>query len=50
MAEAFMAHIYAMAGTFVVSTAIWFSIRASRGRGGEEINRNREEEEEEEKV
>lgn len=45
-----MAHMYAMAGTFAVSTAIWFSIRASRGREGVSINTAEEEEKEEEKV
>ncbi len=49
MAEAFIAHMYTMAGTFAVSTAIWFSIRASRGREG--ISRGTKgEEREEEKV
>lgn len=43
-----MAHMYAMAGTFAVSTAIWFSIRASRGRSrGGEIGRDVEKEGEE---
>lgn len=36
MAEAFIAHMYAMAGTFAASTAIWFSIRAARGEGRRE--------------
>ncbi|MEO9365682.1 MULTISPECIES: hypothetical protein [Candidatus Nitrosocaldus] len=49
MAEAFIAHMYAMAGTFAASTAIWFSIRAARGGGRREeeegISRDVKEEE-----
>jgi|GEM_PF-741965 hypothetical protein len=31
MAEMFIEHMYAMAGVFVASTALWFSIRGARG-------------------
>ncbi len=30
MAEMFIGHMYAMAGVFAASTAVWFSIRGSR--------------------
>ncbi len=31
MAEMFIGHMYAMAGVFIASTALWFGIRAARG-------------------
>lgn len=49
MAEALISHMYAMAGTFAVSTAIWFSIRAARG-GRREEGSSRDKEEEGEKI
>lgn len=31
MAEMFIGHMYAMAGVFIASTALWFGIRGARG-------------------
>jgi len=39
MAEMFIGHMYAMAGVFAASTAVWFSIRGSRKAKGYEEKR-----------
>ncbi len=42
MAEMFIEHMYAMAGMFIASTALWFGIRGARGTSTHSIIEEKE--------